>query len=268
MKIAICLAGHVRSNSTISIIEQLPNYGIEYEVFVSSWNTSGMWLEPTELPYNKQLPLEIPRLGIYEHDRTEINTGIFGTIKNLNKCEIEDDKQLLPEILKLCETYKDIIEPGDFDMDREDQRKYQIFSMYRKCQRSIDLVEGDFDLIMRTRFDCYFDINALLRNIDRIISSDALLIPSNYEFGGENAPGGGRLCDSFALGSPENIRKYGKIYDFLTDPSTPQFFRDNDIWFCPHSLLRQHLIKSEVKYIKDHIDYDLVRSYGRMHGGF
>lgn len=266
MKIAVCLSGHVRNMVTIPIIEQLQSRGINYDVYISSWNTTGKWLEPTKLPYNEKVDGDLPRLGIYEHERKEINTDIFNSIKNIAKLETEDDTKLIDEILDLAIRYKDVIEPGQFDMDREEQRKYQIFSMFRKCQRSIDLIDSpeQYDLILRTRFDAVYNLDLVINNINHILENDVILIPSNFEFGGEKAEGGGRVCDSFALGSPKNMTKYAKIYDFLKNENTLQFLKDNDIWFCPHSLLRQHLLQNDVKYHRSEISYDIIRDSDRV----
>lgn len=266
MKIAVCLSGHIRNMVVMPIIQQLESRGINYDVYVSSWNTTGKWLEPTKLPYNDKIEAEQARLGIYEHERREINTEIFSSIQNITKFEVEDDTKLIDEIVNLAIRYKDVIEPGQFDMDREEQRKYQIFSMFRKCQKSIDMVENpeQYDLILRTRFDAVYNLDLVISNINHVLENDVILIPSNFEFGGETAEGGGRICDSFALGSPKNMLKYAKIYDFLKNENTLQFLKDNNVWFCPHSLLRQHLLQSDVKYHRSNIYYDILRDADRV----
>lgn len=286
MKIAICISGHVRNMipfydggrilkitgehidtpGIIPIISKLKDFNIDYDVYISSWNTTGRWLEPTKLPYNDNIDQNQARLGIYEHERNLIDTSQFDKIENLVKCEVEDDTMLIDEIVDLSLKYKNIIEPGQFDMDREEQRKYQIFSMFRKCQRSIDLIENpeQYDLILRTRFDVTFDLNRVVSSIEDILNNNSILIPSNFEFGGENAEGGGRICDSFALGSPQNMTKYAKVYDFFKKSETYDHLNNNDIWFCPHSLLRQHLILNQVNYHRSDIDYSIIRHSDRV----
>jgi len=265
MKIAICISGHIRNMIVLPIIEKLESLGINYDIYISSWNTTGKWLEPTHLPYDEKIDKNQARLGIYEHDRSEIDTNLFTNIKNIYKYEVEDDTNLLDEIINLSLEYKDIIEPGHFDMDREEQRKYQIFSMFRKCQKSIELIDNplEYDLILRTRFDSIYNLDRVIFNINKIINENLILIPSNFEFGGENAQGGARVCDSFALGTPKNMLLYSKTYDFLKNKSTIQLLKDKNIWFCPHSLLKQHLVMNNLNYFKDDLSYNIIRENNR-----
>jgi len=241
MKIAICISGHIRNLSIISVLDNLSNAGIDYDVFISSWNTNGQ------------------RLGMYDHNRTIPVSFDNINIKNIIKCEVEDDLVKLSEIYDICELYKDVIEPGNYVSEFEIERKYQILSMFRKCQRSIDLVDGQYDLILRTRFDCYFDVNIVLWHINNLINNNLILLPNTWSAGDESHPGGGRICDSFAIGTYDKMKKYSKIYDFLSEKTTPEYLLNNEVWFCPHSLLRHHLLLNDVSYIKDNINYNVIR---------
>jgi hypothetical protein len=122
------------------------------------------------------------------------------------------------------------------------------------------LVEDDFDLILRTRFDCYFNVNKVLSYINYIIQNNCILIPNNWGAGDETHPGGGRICDSFALGTRDAMKVYSKIFDnFISLKTTPDYLINNGVWFVPHSILLHYLRLNNVNYIKADIDYTVTR---------
>lgn len=240
MKIAISISGHTRNLTLLPILNNLKSRGIQFDTFVSSWNTSGY------------------RMSMYDHDKSQFDFSNID-IPNLKKLEIEDDSLKIEEIEKACILNQEVIEPGNYNPEKEFDRKYQIISMFRKCQRSIDIVEGEYDFILRTRFDCVFDIDSVLNYFQQLKETNSILVPFNWGAGDEKHPGGGRICDSFAFGPSELIQKYGKVYDYIKNPETSGYMLSNGVWFCPHSILLHHLLKEKVSYIKEHIGYDIIR---------
>lgn len=253
-KIAICISGHVRNFYLLKILEQLDKYPVEYKVFVSTWDTIGY------------------RESNYDHNISLIDEShmtILNGIKNLQKIEIENDSKQIQEIKDVCNLYTHILgdempnyRNGVYEMDREEDRKYQVVSMFRKCQRSIDLIDDEeFDIIMRTRFDSNFDLNIVMNSIDSIIENNCILIPYNWSAGDETHPGGGRICDSFAIGPSKLIKIYSKTFDeFLNNENTPNYLIKNGVWFVPHSMLLHHLRLNNINYIKANINYDIPRN--------
>ncbi len=240
MRIAISISGHTRNLTLIPILNKLKSMGIQFDTFVSSWNTSGY------------------RISMYDHDKNNFDFSNID-IPNLKKLEIENDGLKIEEVEKACFLNEKVIEPGNYNPEEEFKRKYQIISMFRKCQRSIDIIEGDYDFVLRTRFDCVFDIDTVLRYSNQLKESNSILVPFNWGAGDESHPGGGRICDSFAFGPSDLIKKYSKVYDYIRNPETSEYMLNNGVWFCPHSILLHHLRKEEVNYIKDHIEYDIIR---------
>lgn len=240
MKIAISISGHTRNLTLLPILNNLKSRGIQFDTFVSSWNTSGY------------------RVSMYDHDKNHFDFSKLD-IPNLKKLEIEEDGNRIEEIEQACFINQEVIEPGNFNPEKEFDRKYQIISMFRKCQKSIDMIEGDYDFILRTRFDCVFDVDCVLNYIQQLKKNNTILVPFNWGAGDEKHPGGGRICDSFAFGPTGLIKKYGKVYDYIKNVKTSQYMIDNEVWFCPHSILLHHLRNECVNYIKEYIGYDIMR---------
>lgn len=240
MRIAICISGHVRNMTILPILSYIKSRGIQFDTYVSSWNTSGF------------------RLSMYDHDKNEFDFSKI-EIPNLKKIEVENDSLRIAEVEELCLHHDKIIEPGNFDPEKEFDRKYQIISMFRKCQKSIDMVDEEYDLILRTRFDCVFDPDFVMNCANQMIQNKTILIPSNWGAGDESHPGGGRVCDSFAFGPSNLIKSYAGVYDYIKDIETPKYMLENDVWFCPHSILLHHLLKEKVPYVKGNIGYDIIR---------
>jgi len=238
MKIAICISGHIRNLKLIPILNELKHRGVNFDTFVSTWDTLGF------------------RLNMYETDRNIIDFSKI-EIPNIKNIEIENDSCKIQEIIELCNLYNDVIEPGNYIIEREFDRKYQILSMFRKCQKSIELVSDKYDYILRTRFDCVFNIEHIISFLNN--KPNDILIPNNWAAGDENHPGGGRVCDSFAFGNYESIKKYGEIFSFLKNENTPNYMLTNGVWFCPHSILLHHFRLNNINYFKENIGYDIIR---------
>lgn len=239
VKIAVCLAGHIRKFNLKNILDQLDD---NYDIFISTWDTTGCMINNILNEYTKDL---------IEYD--------FSKLKNLKSLEIEKDV-ILDELENLAIEYDDILEPDvPLSTDSERKRKYAGLSMARKCYRSIMNVGQEYDIIIRTRPDTTWDINLVSSTFDSCIDDDILYIPNNFSFGTEGTPGGGRINADFAVGNYKNIKIYSEIYNWLKTEETKLFLKEHNIWFCFHSLFRQYLIKNNIRYKLVELGYNLHR---------
>ena len=81
MRIAISISGHTRNLTLIPILNKLKSMGIQFDTFVSSWNTSGY------------------RISMYDHDKNNFDFSNID-IPNLKKLEIENDGLKIEEVEK------------------------------------------------------------------------------------------------------------------------------------------------------------------------
>ena len=245
MKVAICLSGHLRGFQFKNILNSIS--GVDYGVFISTWDVIGL------------------SLGIYNnYSQEKIDVkNLISDIKNLKYFETEEYKEIDQDLLKLSYRYKnipaDLSQPLAYDSNREDLRKYAINSMFRKLWLSVKEVTEDYDIIIRTRPDCTWNINRILSQLSSI---NNIIVPSNYSFGGESTPGGGRICDSLAIGPYPSMKIYANIFNWLNEEETNSFLQKNDIWYCPHSLLRQYLILNKIPYSLENLEYAILSETG------
>jgi len=146
--------------------------------------------------------------------------------------------------------------------DRPHETKTNILHMFRKAERAFRMVKTNHDVLVRGRFDICFNETVVADAITKIIEnkSNTIIVPSNFSFGGWMHEGGGRMCDSFAVGSFESMKKYFDTYScMLHGTITPEYLTENDIWFCPHSILRNRLFMDAVNYTETDFGYDINR---------
>jgi len=146
--------------------------------------------------------------------------------------------------------------------DHPHETKTNILHMFRKAHRSFRMVSVLHDVMIRGRLDILFNEETVASQVIGVIEkkSDTIVVPSNFSFGGEHHAGGGRMCDSFAIGSFRSMQTYFGTYDSMIDGKiTPEHLTENGIWFCPHSILRHNLLINHVVYEEMDLGYDINR---------
>jgi hypothetical protein len=209
MKIALCISGLLRTYNKNII--NLKKY------FLSKYNPD-----------------------IYIHTWSEIDRGVK---TNLNKFE--------SKIKEIYNPKKLIIEdPINFNnQNKVGNTSYDIngvFSMYNSIFKSINMVEENYDLIIRFRGDILLKNNwNLLDHYDKVI------IPLYGNFSGYN--------DQIAYGSMNDMKKYSNCFNKIID------YCKNNVEFCPEVLLKHHFFTENLIVARQDIDYDIIWYNGHVH---
>jgi hypothetical protein len=251
MKIAVCITGHMRKGvstypNSIPIfrfIEDVKKYGLDIQYFSSTYNSNGH------------------NVGLHTSDKLEAEIDILNSIENCIY-EIDNDNIHDDFIDSLALKYKDVIKGLEPPNPPYHVQKYQILSMFNKINKCYNLV-GDFDVIFRTRFDCIFNINAFLNALNNL-TPGRIHIPHEYEFLGEHAPGGGRINDSMAIGLKDDMRIYMQTFEWLKTDECLDYMLSNNLWFCPHTILKHQLTRNNISYVRDNFQCRIVRKNGSV----
>lgn len=251
--VGVCLSGHVRNFSCVpyflKLRDTLEKNGISTSFYLSTWDIDGY------------------RLGLFEQSRNrlELGTNILKTF-DAEAVDIENhaSKFIQIEVESVARKFQDIIIDARpyVIFDHPHETKTNILHMFRKAERSFGMVKVRHDVLIRGRFDICFNENIVAAQVIDMIQrrSDTIVVPSNLSFGGEHHDGGGRMCDSFAIGSFKSMEKYFHAYSsMITGSITPEYLAKNKIWFCPHSILRNHLLMNDIVYTEMDIGYDIQR---------
>jgi hypothetical protein len=178
---------------------------------------------------------------IFVHTWSQIDRDV--KIKNFQK-KIEDvykPKKLLIE------------EPCNFHISQNIQNlnygKYDIngvLSMYYSINKSINLIDENYDTVIRFRGDCL-----LKHNFDLLEINNSIVIPLYGNFSGCN--------DQIAYGSQENMKLYAECFNNINN------YCSEGAEFCPEKLLNYHIQKNNLPVEKQDIDYDIVWYNGHIH---
>lgn len=251
--VGICLSGHARNFSCVpyflNLRDILHKNGISTFFYISTWDIDGY------------------RIGLFEQSKNQLDLGT-NLLKTFNAeaIEIENHSSLLiqSEVENLARKFQQVIIDArpHIVFDHPHETKTNILHMFRKAQRSFDMVGVSHDVLIRGRLDILFDEETVASQVIDMIQqkSDTIVVPSNFSFGGEHHAGGGRMCDSFAVGSFKSMKTYFRTYDSMIDGKiAPEYLTKNGIWFCPHSILRHNLLMNGVVYREVDIGYDINR---------
>ena len=257
--IGICLSGHTRNFYSVpyflALRDILEKNGISTSFYLSTWDIDG---------YN---------LGIYKQSKNYCNnlqTSLFLEAFDAKALEIENHASELiqSEVENVAIKFQEAVldpRPSVTQYDRPHEIKTTILHMFRKAERSFNMVKFKHDVLLRSRFDIYFNVHIVASQVIDIIQqkSDTIVVPSNFSFGGEHHDGGGRMCDSFAIGSFRSMEKYFHTYSSMVNGKiTPEYLAENQIWFTPHSILRNNLLMDGIMYREMDIGYSIRREGG------
>lgn len=121
-----------------------------------------------------------------------------------------------------------------------------LLSMFYSINKSIELIDKEYDVIIRFRGDL------LLKNKWELIEfNNELVLPLYGNFGGYN--------DQIAYGSFKNMKIYSEIINNIN------YYCINNCLFNPEILLKNHLDKNNITIIRQDIDYDLIWFNGHIH---
>lgn len=100
-----------------------------------------------------------------------------------------------------------------------------VFSMWNNIKKSFDLVDGDYDYVIKARYDIKFSTPLDLK----FLNTECINIPE-----GGNWRGG--VFDMFAVSSYENMKYYCEMINCMN-----RYTVDEQVPFHPETLLKYHL---------------------------
>ena len=255
MKTALLLSGHMRyfkecfSSLKRSILDTL-----NPDIYVHTWNEKdrSMWKNNVDEELNNLF--------------FKNNNIVFKKveIKNWNDTEPKLKSDLSP-ILETCTYYQPI----------------RMFSMYYKIQKSFELIDEKYDLIIRARPDLFYH-NIIDNNFN--LNESFIKIPLSYcaprinfrdlsldfevdialkegvdnvdsYFLGEPCDCGGYL-DQFAIGDYSSMKTYCTAYD-----SFKQYFERGYRFGGPEEALKHHLDFNKIKIERNDLKFYIMRNW-------
>lgn len=139
-------------------------------------------------------------------------------IKNLHICNYKDIEEIFIEFKNKF-----------IKKHTRDCRPINALSMFYNIKQAFLSIENpnEYNIIIRNRFD-------ILYNQQLFLDTNSFL---NVPAGGDYRKG---LMDLFAYGSPDIMKKYCMLYDYI------QLYMENNITFHPESILRYHCIQNNI----------------------
>lgn len=118
------------------------------------------------------------------------------------------------------------------------------------CFKAFEMIEKEYDVVVRYRVDCYPDRKIILNDLDL---NAGIHIPDNMRHGGIDQL---VLCfnDQFAIGNWKNMLIYFNAYNYLIE----NLF-ENKYTIQPETGLAYHLYKNNVNVISQRFNYFIVR---------
>jgi len=229
LKIAILISGHIRKNSILDGINKFCNTN-NYDVFIHTWDNIGIKGNETSL------------------NDPSVTTSVdleLAKFHNLKKYEIENNKEYI-ELQDSKQNYFNFSSPEVFI-------KSQLYSI-NKCYKLMEEYGEDnnikYDIVFRFRFDSDLTNFNLTKNlINDILSYKIIFVPNidnqhthpdygtscwacdnlYYKYGRKHVhifEHTNVICDLFAYGSQESMKKYCDLYNNY-DELNDSFFNDN-----------------------------------------
>ena len=108
--------------------------------------------------------------------------------------------------------------------------------------------ENDFkyDLVMRTRFDLFFQEKLNIKSLVSRYKDGFLLVPINKD-------GDSIVTDQVAFGDSYSMEIYSKIYDSIDE------LYNNGTIFHPETLLKSHIEQNKLSLIREPLKYKIFR---------
>lgn len=123
--------------------------------------------------------------------------------------------------------------------------------MFDSIKKSINLVEGSYDIIIRARYDMLFSTKFFIEPIiDDILSNRYdIFIPHMKPSG----PDRGEFNDQFAIGNPNSMFTYSNIINHIYNIIEETKFLNSQLW------LKYWLDKNNIKVHQSFLDWALIR---------
>lgn len=256
-KIAFLLTGHIRKNSILEGIKKFC-HGYDYDVFIHSWDNIGLKGKETNL--NDKLN--------YEQVKTEIEK-----IPNVKKYEIENNKKYIETINKKNH-YFNYSSPEEFIKSQ----LYSINKAFSYLEYEVENNKTKYDIVFKIRFDCDLFLFHLNKTIINDINSNDIIFVPNIDNGHTHPDNGTScwacdnmyyshnlkdvhvfdhtnvICDLFAYGSYNSMKKYCSLYH--------EYDKINELYFDKNKEVskkhNKHLIskdgENKLTGISGHID--------------
>ena len=235
MKIAVCFSGHIRSlphtyeNIRKNLLE--PNSA---DVYIHTWDTLG-WHYKFDG-------------GLVDEETDLFYDEILDWLRPVKKIIIEN---FLSKKFNKHEIIKNTFKHGNTDMYTFDMAN-NIIGMFYGISASIKMAldsDIEYDCIVRCRPDIVFrDII----NIEDFFDTKHLFIrPDDKHIDLDGVQGG--VDDIFAIGSPENMKKYADVISHLDD-----FVAENPDFF-PEKTLYNYLHSTDINMLRYDANYSIIR---------
>lgn len=168
-----------------------------------------------------------------------------------NKLETNKIFQFLnPKILK-------IDQPKTFDVTHFKNRIWvpnteRLFSSFYSINKSLNLaLEYDYDIIIRARFDWWFETCTLEQNDYVNIPDDPGLINHKFKFKNQNILGHN---DQFGYGNKDVMRVYANTFNEIKS------LYDDGVDYCDELFLTANLIKHNILVKYHNMNFKILRS--------
>lgn len=245
LKTALCLSGHMRSykytweNLYHNIIKPL-----NCDVYISTWETR----DHTDYGYYG--------------DRNDDNFIFLKNKKEIKRVEFEDQKEILEQKIN------PLIKKNNIPLESSGAKSLSMLNMWYKIKKSFEMLEGEYDLVIRSRPDLIygfddnftlssnitnltFDVqklnlpplNGMAHNLKKYNPHKDTTIIGGY---GGGSWGGG-IPDIFAMSSYKNMKYYSYLYDYLIP------YYKMGVKFHPETMLKYHLERKNIEL--NYLDY-------------
>lgn len=154
--------------------------------------------------------------------------------------QIENQKEVLDFVLPQIKLKTDVSIKGNI---------LNNISMYYSIKKCCDLVNNDYDIIIRCRFDLLLQEKINLKQIvNSILNKEYDIYIPNVQFnmGGYN--------DQLAIGSYSAMKIYSDCYFDI-----PNIANETKVWH-PETFLGKFIDKNNLKIYQDNYDYRIVRN--------
>jgi len=228
MKIAICFSGQIRDLD--KSLEYWKNIIQKYniDVYGSFWETD----EDLKSLFNQLNPKNVE----YEDfNLFQPTIDIFNKELSVPICEIANDGVLTKTVISnFSDDQWYIVNFGLHPNDLNIVIKNNILSMWYKVWRSNMLSKKEnYDIVIRTRTDIYFDEIEIEKN-------DYLNIPWGWRCN-TYWDGCGGPIDMFAYGKPEIMDFYSSVFLYLT-----RFLKEDQYFYPAENILKAHLSQIDI----------------------
>jgi hypothetical protein len=119
-------------------------------------------------------------------------------------------------------------------------------SMFYNIFKSIQLVDSEYDIVIRARTDIIIKKPLDINDLDEIIKTKSIMIPEEWCYRSADRPHA--VADTFAIGDQKSMEIYSNVINTVTD----------NMDLHPETLLGNHLFNKNVKTIlKSNWIYDI-----------